>query len=68
MWSNMYEAPEIVHSVRARRSVVLARVAAKFLETMAMNENLQYIAKKMQVKTWALLPCFKTRDNSKFVP
>jgi hypothetical protein len=68
LWSNMYEAAVIVQSVRAGRSVVLVRVAARFLETMAMNENLQYIAKKLQVTTWALSHCFKTSDNSSFVP
>jgi len=46
LWSNMYEAAGIVQSVRAGRSVVLVRVAARFLETMTMNENLEDIAKK----------------------
>lgn len=48
--------------------MVLVRVAAKFLDKMTMNENFQFIVKKLQVTTWALLPCFKTRDNSRFVP
>jgi len=47
LWSNKYEEAEIMQSVRAGRSVVLARVAAMFVETMAMNENFQYIATKL---------------------
>jgi len=48
LWSNKYEAAGIVQSVCAGRSVVLVRVAARFLETMAMNENFQYLAKKIK--------------------
>lgn len=69
LWSNKYEAAGIVLSVRAGVSVVLVRVAARFLETMAMNESFQYLAKKeLQVTTWTLLHFFKTRGNSSFVP
>jgi hypothetical protein len=67
LWSNKYEAAEIVQSVPAELSVVLAWVAVMFVETMAMNEDFQYTATKLHVTTWALLHCFKTRINSNFV-